>query len=104
MERNKRKKERGSFSFISFVFVCFVVFPSLFSPLKASQQININTATAQQLESLPGVGPALAKRIIEHREKHGPFKRPEDVIIVRGMSAKRFRQISHLIQVKNGQD
>jgi competence ComEA-like helix-hairpin-helix protein len=61
--------------------------------------INLNTATAAQLEDLPGIGPGLAKRIIEHRRKHGPFKRPQDLIIVRGFSAKRFRQIAHLLKV-----
>jgi competence ComEA-like helix-hairpin-helix protein len=61
--------------------------------------INLNTATAAQLETLPGIGPGLANRIIEHRHKHGPFKRPQDLIIVRGFSAKRFRQIAHLLKV-----
>ena len=61
--------------------------------------VNLNTATAAQLETLPGIGPGLAQRIIEHRRKHGPFKRPQDLIIVRGFSAKRYRQIAHLLQV-----
>jgi len=61
--------------------------------------VNLNTATAKQFEDLPGIGPGLANRIIEHRRKHGPFKRPQDLIIVRGFSAKRFRQIAHLLTV-----
>jgi competence protein ComEA len=48
---------------------------------------------------LPGIGPELAKRIVEFRRKHGPFKRPQDIIVVRGMSANRYRQISHLIRI-----
>jgi competence protein ComEA len=61
--------------------------------------LNLNTATAAQLETLPGIGPGLANRILEYRRKHGPFKRPQDIIIVRGMSAKRFRQLATLIRV-----
>jgi len=61
-------------------------------------RININTASAEELERLPGIGPALASRIIEHRRKHGRFKRPQDIIIIRGMSAKLYRRIARLIR------
>jgi competence ComEA-like helix-hairpin-helix protein len=61
------------------------------------QRININTASAEELEKLPGIGKALAARIIEHREKYGPFRRPEHLIIVRGISDKRFRTLRNLI-------
>lgn len=61
--------------------------------------LNLNTATAAQLESLPGIGPGLAHRILEYRRKHGPFKRSQDLIIVRGMSATRFRQLAPLVRV-----
>ena len=63
------------------------------------ERIDTNTASAEELRRLPGVGPAIASRIVEHRRKHGPFKRPQDVIIVRGMSAKLYRRIAHLIRV-----
>jgi len=63
------------------------------------QPININTAPANELETLPGIGKGLAERIIEHREKHGPFRRPEHLIIVRGISDKRFRALRDLITV-----
>jgi competence ComEA-like helix-hairpin-helix protein len=62
-------------------------------------QININTATIEELMRLPGIGPALASRIVGHRSKHGFFKRPQEIIIVRGMSARRYRQIAHLIRI-----
>ncbi len=63
----------------------------------AGERININTASAEELMRLPNVGPTIANAIIAHRRKHGPFKRPQDIIIVRGMSARRYRQIAHLI-------
>ena len=62
-------------------------------------KININTATAGELEKLPGIGKALAARIVEHREKFGPFRKPEHLIIVRGISDKRFRALHDLITV-----
>ena len=63
-------------------------------------RININTASADELEKLPGIGKALAGRIIEHREKFGPFRRPAHLIIVRGISDKRFRALQDLITVQ----
>lgn len=62
-------------------------------------QVNINTASVEELRALPGIGPALAERIVAHRGKHGLFKRPQDVIIVRGMSAKRYRRIADRIRI-----
>lgn len=64
----------------------------------AASRLDINTATIEELVQLPGIGPVLASRIIEHRRKHGRFRRPQDIIIVRGMSAGRFRRIAHLIR------
>ena len=71
---------------------------SIFHP-QNEERININTASVEELQRLPGIGPALASRIVEHRRRHGPFKRPQDVVIVRGMSAKLYRRIAHLIRV-----
>lgn len=70
---------------------------STFARSQSDNRININTASIKNLQTLPGIGPKLAARIIEHRQKHGPFKRPQDLIIVRGMSVKKFRPIAHLI-------
>jgi len=64
------------------------------------ERININTASAKELEKLPGIGKGLAARIIEHREKYGPFRRPEHLIIVRGISDRRFRAMQDLITVR----
>jgi competence ComEA-like helix-hairpin-helix protein len=78
--------------------VIFVVTLSA-APRQEAERININTASAEEFMRIPGIGPALAERMIEYRRKHGRFKRPQEIIIVRGMSAKRYRQIAHLIRI-----
>jgi competence ComEA-like helix-hairpin-helix protein len=67
---------------------------------EVAQRININTASAAELEKLPGIGKGLAERIIEHRERFGPFRRAEHLIIVRGISDKRYRALRDLITVE----
>ncbi len=67
---------------------------------QAGKRININTASAAELEELPGIGQALAQRIIEHREKYGSFRRAEYLIIVRGISDRKFRALRDLISVE----
>jgi competence ComEA-like helix-hairpin-helix protein len=64
------------------------------------ERININTAATKDLERLPGIGKGLAERIVDHREKYGPFRRPEHLIIVRGISDKRFRALRDLVTVE----
>ena len=59
--------------------------------------VNINTATAAELETLPHIGDTLARRIIEFREHNGPFRRPENLLLVDGIREKRFREIRPLI-------
>jgi competence protein ComEA len=61
--------------------------------------VNINTATATELEALPGVGAATAKRIIEYRQKNGPFKKIEDLMNVQGVGEKSFLKLRPQISV-----
>jgi competence ComEA-like helix-hairpin-helix protein len=73
------------------VAVCFFSapgFPS--SKLKPAEPIVLNQATAEQLMQLPGIGPVLAKRIVEFRTKHGRFRRLEELLAIRGVSRKKF--------------
>jgi len=70
---------------------------SVNSAAASTKQININTASAGELEKLPGVGKVLAARIIEHRQNFGPFRRPEHLIVVRGISDRRFRLMRALV-------
>ena len=62
--------------------------------------LNLNTATPRDLETLPGVGPALARRIVEFREKKGGFKRPEELLAIPGISEKKWKVIRGLVEVK----
>jgi competence protein ComEA len=50
--------------------------------------VNLNTATAEELEQVKGIGPKLAGKIIEYRKTNGPFKRAEDIVNVQGIGAK----------------
>lgn len=55
--------------------------------------VSINEASREELERLPGIGPALAARIVEHRERYGRFRRAEHLLLVRGISERRFQQL-----------
>ena len=61
--------------------------------------INLNAATVEQLETLPGIGRKTAERIIEHRTKSGGFKRIEDLMNVKGIGEKSFLKLKPLIAV-----
>ena len=61
--------------------------------------LNLNIATADELIRLPGVGEVLARRIIDYRERHGRFRRSEDIIIIEGFSENKYRAIAGMICV-----
>jgi competence ComEA-like helix-hairpin-helix protein len=65
-----------------------------------SPKIDLNTATLSQLDSLPGIGPVIAERILELREKSGPYKRIEDLMNIRGIGEKKFLKLKDLITIK----
>lgn len=62
-------------------------------------KVAINTATAEQLESLPGIGPALAQRIIEHRRQHGPFKSVDELLNVKGIGQKKLEALRPYVKL-----
>jgi len=62
--------------------------------------VNINKATQTELETLPGIGPAMALRIIEHREENGNFENIEDIKNVKGIGDAKFENIKNNICVK----
>lgn len=64
-----------------------------------SGKVNINIATVQELERLNGIGPAIAQRIIDYRQAHGPFKSIEDLKKVNGIGDKKFADLKDSICV-----
>lgn len=67
--------------------------------LDAGGKVNINTATVEQLDSLPGVGESTAQKIIADRKENGPFGSPEDLKRVSGIGDKKYEDLADLITV-----
>ena len=61
--------------------------------------VNINTASASELDALPGIGPKVAARIVEYRQKNGPFKKIEELMNVQGIGEKNFLKLKAQISV-----
>ena len=87
----------------------FIAAPSVSAQSKASGQtsakppvtgtININTASATDLQRLAGIGAKTAGRVIEYRQKNGPFKKVEELMNVRGVGEKNFLKLKNQISV-----
>ena len=119
--KNERLLPLFTLTFISFMFVFGLLFvrTAVHTPLQMqhpmtfvhstatvasvsnskpdTRKVNINTATAGQLQTLPGIGPVLAKRIITHRSAHGPFGSVAELINVSGIGEKKLESIWNLI-------
>ncbi|MED0655872.1 helix-hairpin-helix domain-containing protein [Anoxybacillus ayderensis] len=67
---------------------------------QSNGKVNINTATAEQLQTLQGIGPAKAAAIIAYREEHGPFQKAEDLLNVSGIGQKSLEKIKEQIVVR----
>jgi competence protein ComEA len=65
-----------------------------------AEKINLNSASAEQLESLPGIGPVTAKRILDYRDKVGKFKQIEEIINIQGIGDKKFERIKDRLTVQ----
>ncbi|MDH7490211.1 MAG: ComEA family DNA-binding protein [Anaerolineae bacterium] len=64
-----------------------------------SGPLNLNTATAAELEQLPGIGPALAARIVQYRQEHGPFRTVDALLLVSGIGPSTLNRIRSLVTV-----
>jgi competence protein ComEA len=74
------------------------------APATAVSPVNLNTATAAQLQALPGVGAATARLIIEHRQKNGGFKKIEELMTIKGIGEKSFLKLKPLVAVSEKAD
>ena len=72
--------------------------PAATAPTPAAP-VYLNTATAAELEKLPGVGPAMAARILEYRQKNGGFKKIEELMNVQGIGEKSFLKLKALVAI-----
>lgn len=77
------------------LFIAFVCIGTVWA--QESERININTASAKELAALQNVGPKYAVRIIEHRQKYGPFKLTEELMDVPGIGLRTFDKIKDQI-------
>jgi competence protein ComEA len=67
----------------------------------ATEPVNLNAATAAQLQTLPGVGASTAQRIVDYRQKNGSFKKVEELMNVKGIGEKSFLKLKPLITVSS---
>ncbi len=71
----------------------------IFAADAPSGVVNLNSASSEQLQLLPGIGPALAARILEHREQNGAFKSATDLMLVKGIGEKSFEKLKPFVAV-----
>jgi competence protein ComEA len=71
-------------------------------PPSPTRPVNINTADEAELDSLPGIGPATAEKILTYRQEHGPFEKVEDLMLVPGIGQVTFDKLKELITVGIG--
>jgi competence protein ComEA len=70
------------------------------NPEISENAVNLNTASVEELEKLPHIGAETARKIVEHREKFGKFRRAEHLILVDGISDKKFREIRNFVKTE----
>ncbi len=91
------KRKRTALAWAIVLCISLTLAPATFCAGKAKassgEKVNLNTATVEQLQTLPGIGPSMAKNIIEHRTKVGKFTKIEEIINVKGIGEKKFQKI-----------
>ncbi len=103
-ERNDRR--RRLFLRLGVLGACFCVssaflfvVPTIAKKHPPAQPLDINSATAEQLQQVPGIGPKMAEAIVHMRETSGPFRRVDDLLAIRGIGKKKYRMIRPYVTV-----
>jgi comEA protein len=73
--------------------------PPVTATVVSTEVVNLNSATAAQIASLPGIGPKTADLVVQYRTKNGPFKKIEEIMNVRGIGEKSFLKIKDRLTV-----
>jgi len=76
-----------------------ILLPTFLDAEEKDDMVNLNTASAEELTSLPGIGEVLAARIVAYREEHGPFQTLDDLMQVSGIGSKVVEEIRDLVTV-----
>jgi comEA protein len=102
-------KRLKSKTMATIVLSAFAVMSFFLSPVQAAskvtdQKININTASAGELQQLPRIGEKVAQRIIDFREQHGNFQKIEEIMKVKGIGERMFANLKELITVGSGEE
>jgi competence protein ComEA len=102
-QEDNMKRNRSVFAWSVVLCVALALGPALAWAQKgkpvSTEKVNLNTATIEQLQTLPGVGPAMAKRVLEYRAKVGKFGKVEELLNVKGFGEKRFQQMKDRLVV-----
>ncbi len=64
-----------------------------------AKPLNLNTATVEELQKLPGIGPTTAKAIVRFRERSGPFRRVEDLLAIRGITKRKLEKLRPYVRI-----
>ena len=92
-------------SLILRVLLCFSLLLCLSATNNANKKklpvkpVNINTATSEELQQVPGIGPATAQKILQMRKSYGPFKSVDDLLAIRGLGQKRLDKMRKYLTV-----
>jgi competence ComEA-like helix-hairpin-helix protein len=100
--RTKSRTMRSRLRACSLLLLCWILLAAhaaIGKKVPPSAPLDLNTATAAQLAQVPGIGASSAKAIVQFRQKSGPFERIEDLLAIRGISARRLQEIRPYVNV-----
>src|SRR3989441_841418 len=79
--------------------LCLLLTPGALAKKPPAKPVNINTATSEELQQVPGIGPATAEKILQMRKSYGAFKSVDDLLAIRGIGKKRLDKMRKYLTV-----